>query len=67
MAQTVYIDFAHRRNDNGTTDSICLKCFRTIATKRTKAELVDSEAAHECGGFNLAFTLYPEDQSPRSR
>jgi hypothetical protein len=54
--------FAHRLNPNDTTDSICLKCFRTIATKGTKAELADSESAHECDGLNLAYTLYPEDQ-----
>jgi hypothetical protein len=67
MAHTANLAFSHRRNDNDTIDSICLKCFRTIATKGTKAELADSEADHECGGFDLAFKLYPEDQKPPSR
>jgi len=66
LARTANKSFAHRRNDNDTIDSICLECFRTIATKWTKAELANSEATHECGGFDLAYTLHPEEQSPPS-
>jgi hypothetical protein len=66
MARTADTDFSYRRNDNDTTDSICLKCFRTIATKGTKAELADFEAAHECDGFDPAYMLYSEAHRPPS-
>jgi 1,4-dihydroxy-2-naphthoyl-CoA synthase len=62
LAHISDVGFAHRPNDNGTTDSICLKCFMTIASKERKADLAASEAAHECGGFDLAYSLHPVGQ-----
>lgn len=41
-------DYAHRRNDDGTFDSICLRCYRTVATANTESDLVFSEAKHLC-------------------
>jgi hypothetical protein len=51
------VAFSHRHNDDGTVDSICLKCYWTIATEETEADLADAEAAHDCGGFDAANTL----------
>jgi hypothetical protein len=40
--------FAHRHNSDGTWDSICPKCFFTIATEGTEEELLTYEARHDC-------------------
>jgi hypothetical protein len=43
-----FLMFAHRYNPDGTSDSICSKCFQTIATVRDKAELAEIEGQHLC-------------------
>ena len=40
--------FAHRENANGTFDSICLRCFRTVATARSESALREKEQQHAC-------------------
>ena len=40
--------YAHRLNDDGSFDSICLHCFQTIATAETEEELNGSEDSHKC-------------------
>lgn len=40
--------FVRRANGNGTTDSICCKCFITVATARRESELEVPERAHVC-------------------
>jgi len=40
--------FPHRRNRDGSFDSICLKCLLTIATARTEVELARYEKYHVC-------------------
>lgn len=42
-------DFSHRFNaDNGTVDSICHCCFKTVATATREADLQTSERKHVC-------------------
>jgi hypothetical protein len=41
-------DYAHRLNDDGTFDSICLHCFHTVTTASSEPELVLGEAQHSC-------------------
>ncbi|MDT8068275.1 MAG: hypothetical protein ROO76_08925 [Terriglobia bacterium] len=41
-------EFQYRNNGDGTWDSICLRCFLTVGTARSIAELVDMEKAHNC-------------------
>jgi hypothetical protein len=41
-------DYAHRLNDDGSFDSICLHCFHTVTTSPTEPELVFGEAQHSC-------------------
>jgi hypothetical protein len=43
--QTLY---PHRQNEDGTFDSICPKCFLTIAKSRAEIGLAESETAHVC-------------------
>jgi hypothetical protein len=40
--------FAHRSNRNGTTDSICHRCFATVATATWEADLDRAERVHAC-------------------
>ncbi len=40
--------YRHRQNADDTVDSICLRCFRTIATGANENFLAQSEEAHHC-------------------
>jgi len=42
------IFYPHRRNRNGSFDSICLTCFATIANAETELELLEHERRHFC-------------------
>ena len=44
--------FAKRRNADGTMDSICLKCFRTVARCTDQLELIEFEKDHQCLGID---------------
>jgi hypothetical protein len=48
MVLTLPPFFPHRRNPDGTFDSICLKCLLTIANARTEAELQKYDKDHVC-------------------
>ena len=41
-------DYAHRKNEDGTFDSICLYCFRTIASAKDESDLGVREKRHSC-------------------
>ncbi len=41
--------FRLRRNKDGSCDSICLSCFRTVATVAMEADLAPFEQSHICG------------------
>jgi len=62
MAKLPRPTFPHRRNPDGTFDSICTKCFATVATKTQESDLQDAEAAHICPGLDLRRILYPLDE-----
>jgi hypothetical protein len=40
--------FVRRANKNGTTDSICTRCFVTVATGTWEADLDRAERSHVC-------------------
>jgi hypothetical protein len=40
--------FPHRRNRDGSFDSICLQCLLTIANARTEADLAKYDKYHVC-------------------
>jgi hypothetical protein len=43
--------FTHRKNRDGSWDSICLKCFVTVASApgvRVESELAKTDEVHEC-------------------
>ena len=45
--------FSHRHNANGTHDSICRRCYATIATEHDQDDLLAQEAGHVCEEKNL--------------
>jgi hypothetical protein len=51
IAMTLY---PHRRNRDGSFDSICPTCFMTVATAKTETELADADAKHICESALLA-------------
>jgi hypothetical protein len=53
---TSVISFARRRNQDLTVDSICTKCYQTIASEEDETKLASAEQGHTCnpnGEFNL--------------
>jgi hypothetical protein len=51
--------YSHRPNDDGTYDSICHMCARTVARGVSEAELAEAETLHNCPGRSsrLAFRI----------
>ncbi len=45
---TSFIQFAHRRNPDASFDSICTKCFQTIASEDSEGKLMAHEERHSC-------------------
>ena len=45
--------YAHRTNFNGSFDSICKFCFRTIGSSRNEADLNEPERFHACMDSDL--------------
>ncbi len=45
--------FTHRPNNDGSVDSICLRCFRTIASDKNGRSLDVMELQHECDPADL--------------
>ena len=48
MVLTLPPFFPHRRNRDGSFDSICLKCLLTIANAKTEADLAKHDRYHVC-------------------
>ena len=46
--------FPHRRNQDGSFDSICLTCFVTVASHKTKEELKELDKNHVCANSLLS-------------
>jgi hypothetical protein len=40
--------FRHRANDDGTCDSICMCCYRTVASWVEEKQLAEFERKHIC-------------------
>jgi hypothetical protein len=45
---TTFISFARRRNQDSTVDSICTRCYQTIAHAHSEAILTIAEESHAC-------------------
>jgi hypothetical protein len=53
--------FPHKRNVDGTIESICGECFSTVASAGAERELQVAENAHVCIGLKLSKVLRPLD------
>jgi hypothetical protein len=42
------LGFSHRFNADGTIDSICFECFKTVATSSQEDDLERCERGHTC-------------------
>jgi hypothetical protein len=51
----------HRRNRDGSYDSICLSCFATIASGKSEAELWKDDRAHTCKPSTLLQRAFDEN------
>jgi hypothetical protein len=51
--------FPHKQNPDGSWDSICSECFRTIAKDKQESELAAIEKNHTCNGLDLNEIFYP--------
>lgn len=49
------MQYPHRRNRDGSLDSICPRCIATIATSTKEADLKRPESAHICETWRLAY------------
>jgi hypothetical protein len=47
--------FRHRLSADGSYDSICIRCFRTVARQEKLPELTTEEKAHVCNSSDLNF------------
>jgi hypothetical protein len=45
--------YTRRRNHDGSFDSICLCCFRTVASDDNEARLAERERQHRCANEDL--------------
>jgi hypothetical protein len=47
------LNFQHRPNKDGTCDSICLRCYRTVASTHQEPWLAHEESIHTCTLLDL--------------
>jgi hypothetical protein len=67
MGSQAYIpDFPHRRNRDGTYDSICRRCAATVATAALEADLLEHEMKHKCPGSWLREAVTPPAAGKRT-
>ena len=58
MAIVRIVVYPHRRNKDGSYDSICLNCFTTVARAETEGELAEHEKNHNCNASSPANTRH---------
>jgi hypothetical protein len=50
----VHPSYLHKNNRDGTYDSICLRCFRTVGSANNVVGLVPAETYHVCDAIVVA-------------
>lgn len=70
--QDLNSQFARRINRNNTVDSICLRCFRTVATTPQRDDPIKEETGHVClpgesliENLNIRFRRDADQRGPR--
>jgi len=54
-------DYAHRQNEDGTFDSICVYCFGTIASAKREVDLAEGERRHTCSSKAASLNINRRD------
>lgn len=54
MPSSEHLKFAHRANPDGSVDSICPRCFVTLASANDEPDLALKEQHHVCDPFLVA-------------
>ena len=67
MADKLIAFYPHRRNKDGSYDSIGLTCFVTVASGKSEAELMKSDAKHVCAYSTLSQRANDRNVSRRKR
>jgi len=60
MTMTNLVSFARRHNRDASVDSICTRCYQTIASADNVSELASPEQSHVCN-LNGEFNRQPVD------
>jgi hypothetical protein len=55
VAAPSHIFFPHRHNLDGSHDSICVTCFRTVSSMQYEIELEAIEKKHVCAVSDLRY------------
>jgi hypothetical protein len=55
--------YTHRKNADRSYDSICLQCFRTVATSSDELVLAELENLHKCSGRGMYANAIVESPS----
>ena len=53
MSPPTSLHFPHRRNDDGTYESMCTTCLATVAKRSDESELLEFELDHVCDPVRL--------------
>lgn len=56
---TTRFTFRHIANYDGTSDSICLRCYSTIASWHNECSLEEAERTHICAQLDLLARMWP--------
>ncbi len=57
---TTFISFARRHNTDTTIDSICTRCYQTVASEQVETNLTSAEQLHSCDPGCEYNWLHPE-------
>ena len=55
--------FPHRQNPDGTFDSICPNCYRTISHQNCESDLINFELDHDCKELESGLPYLVKDKS----
>jgi hypothetical protein len=56
---TSFASFARRQNRDSSIDSICTKCYQTVASAQSESELAIADQSHVCN-LNWVFADHSE-------
>lgn len=58
------MQYPHRQNPDGSIDSICPRCYITVASASEEADLRRTEAAHVCDAWRIDYYEHPAPSIP---